>query len=91
MTFTLVSGFQLAQHNRGPCHFLRAVISSQLEEMVGGVLTRDSTLCVDLVVGGTTIESGSRVRPSYSWTSRLLTSSFLCFYIVPTLIYKSSL
>jgi hypothetical protein len=29
-----------------------------------------------LGVGGVTIASGSRARPSHSWTSRLLTSSF---------------
>ena len=49
---------------------------SQLEVMVGGVLTRDSSLNVGLGVGGTTITSGSRVHTLDSWTSRLLTSSF---------------
>ena len=37
---------------------------------------RVSVLNVGLGVGGTTIASGSSVRTSYSWTSRLLTSSF---------------
>jgi hypothetical protein len=76
LTFALVSGFQLAQHNRGKCHFFRAAFSSQLEAMVGGALVRASAVHVDLGVGGTTIASGSRVRTSHSWTSRLLTSSF---------------
>ncbi len=49
---------------------------SQLEAMVGGALARASALHVGLGVGGTTIASGSRVRTSHSWTSRLLTSSF---------------
>ena len=49
---------------------------SQLEAIVDGALTRASALHVDLGVGGTTIVSGSRVRTSHSWTSRLLTSSF---------------
>ena len=44
--------------------------------MVGGALARASALHVGLGVGGTTIASGSRVRTSHSWTSRLLTSSF---------------
>ena len=46
------------------------------EAMVGGALTRASALRVVLGVGGATIASGSRARPSHSWTSRLLTSSF---------------
>jgi hypothetical protein len=76
MTFALVSGFQLAQQLCGKCHFFSAAFPSQLEVMVGDSLTRDSTLYVDLGVGGTTIVSGSRVHTSHSWTSRLLTSSF---------------
>jgi hypothetical protein len=76
LTFALVSGFQLAQHNHGQYHFRSAAFSSQLETMVVGALVRSSTLCVGLDVGGTTITSGSRDRPSNSWTSRLLTSSF---------------
>jgi hypothetical protein len=76
LTFALVSGFQLAQHNRGKCHFFSAAFPSQLESMVGGALTRTSALHVGLGVGGSTIASGSRVRTSHSWTSRLLTSSF---------------
>ncbi len=75
MTFVLVSGFQLAQHNRGN-HFFNTSFSSQLEAMVGDVLVRVSALHVGMGVGGTTITSGSRVHTSNSWTSRLLTSSF---------------
>ena len=75
LTFTLVSGFQLARRNCGTCHFFSAAFPSQLESMVGGVLSRTSVLNVGLGVGGTTIASGSRVRTSHSWTSRLLTSS----------------
>lgn len=37
MTFALVSGFQLAQHNRGKCHFFSAAFHSQLEAMVAFV------------------------------------------------------
>jgi hypothetical protein len=46
LTFALVSGFQLAQHNRGKCHFFSAAFPSQLEAMVGGALTRASALHV---------------------------------------------
>jgi hypothetical protein len=37
MTSGLVSGFQLAQHNRGKCHFFSATFHSQLEAMVAFV------------------------------------------------------
>ena len=76
LTFALVSGLQLAQHNCGKCHFFSAAFPSQTEAMVGGALARASVLHVGLGVGGPTIASGSRVRTSHSWTSRLLTSSF---------------
>ena len=46
LTFALVSGCQLAQHNRSQCHFRSAVFSSQLETMVGDDLTRTSDLSV---------------------------------------------
>jgi hypothetical protein len=36
LTFVLVSGLQLTQHNRGKCHFFSATFPSQLETMVGG-------------------------------------------------------
>ena len=45
------------------------------ETMVGGALLRASVVSVDLGVSGATIVSGSCVRPSYSWVSRLSTSS----------------
>jgi hypothetical protein len=45
VTFVLVSGFQLPQHNRGN-HFFNVSFSSQLEVMVGDVLVRVSVLHV---------------------------------------------
>ncbi len=44
LTFALVSGFQLAQHNRGKCHFFSASFPSQLDVMVGDALARTSAL-----------------------------------------------
>ena len=76
LTFALVSGLQLAQHKHGSCHIFSAALSSRLEAMVRGARARVSAWRVGLGVGGTTIASGSRVRTSHSWTSRLLTSSF---------------
>ena len=66
LTFALVSGLQLAQHNRGQYHFRSTVFSSQLEAMVGGTLVRVSDLRVGLGVGRALIVSGSRTRPSHS-------------------------
>jgi hypothetical protein len=60
---TLVSGFQLAQHNRGQCYFRSAAFSSQLDTIVGDTLERASSFRVTLGFGGATIASGSRVRP----------------------------
>ena len=74
-TFVLVSRMQLEQQYRGNGHVLTTVSSSRHETMVGGALARVSTVCVGLGVSGTTIVSGSCVRPSHSWISRLLTSS----------------
>jgi hypothetical protein len=74
-TFVLLSRIQLAQQYRGNDHFLSAAPSSRHETMVGDALTRISVLSVGLGVNGATIVSGSCARPSYSWISRLLTSS----------------
>jgi hypothetical protein len=76
LTFALVSGCQLARHNRGiKCHFFIAAFPSQLEAMVGGALARASAFRVGLGVSGATIVSGSCTRPSHLWISRVLTSS----------------
>ena len=64
LTFALISGLQLAQHNRGQCHFLSAAFSLQLESMVGGALTRAKR--VVLGVGRGLIASGSHTHPSHS-------------------------
>ncbi len=70
-TFVLVSRFITEQY-RVNDNFLNVVSSSRRESMVGSALTR---VCVGSGVGGVTIVSGSFGRPSYSWISRLLTSS----------------
>jgi hypothetical protein len=74
-TFVLVSRMHLAQQYRDNDHFLSAASSSRRETMVGGSLTRASALRVGLGVSGATIVPGSCARPTYSWISRLLTSS----------------
>jgi hypothetical protein len=74
-TFALVSRMQLAQQYRGNCHFLSAASSSRQEAIIGGTLSRGSTLRVGLGVSGSDIVSGSRALPSHSWISHLLTSS----------------
>ena len=68
LTFALVSGLHLAEHNRGiKCHFFSAAFPSQLGVMVDGVLTRASTLNVGLGVNRVLITSGSRTPPSHSY------------------------
>jgi hypothetical protein len=62
LTFTLVSGLQLAQHNRDKYHFVSVVFPSLLEEMVGDTLVRASSLSVVLGVGRALITSGSHTR-----------------------------
>ena len=74
-TFALVSRIQLEKQYRVNDHFLSAASSSRREGMVGGALTRPSAVRVGLGVGGAIIVSGLSSRPSYSWISRLLTSS----------------
>jgi hypothetical protein len=66
LTFVLVSRIHLVEQYRGHGHFLSVTSSSRHESMVGGVLTRTSTLCVGLGVGGATVTFGSRGRPSHS-------------------------
>ena len=75
-TFVLVSRMKFVERYRGNVTSFRSASSSRLEAMVGGALTSASVLHVGLGVDGTTIVSGSHVRTSHSWTSRLLTSSF---------------
>jgi hypothetical protein len=70
-TFVLVSRMQLAQQYRDNVHFLNSVSSSRHETMVVGTLPRGWALCIGLGVGGSTIVSGSCVRPSHSRISRL--------------------
>jgi hypothetical protein len=58
-TFVLVSRIHLVEQYRRNDHFLMTTSSSRRETMVGGVLVRDSTIRVDLGVGGVIIASGS--------------------------------
>ena len=51
LTFTLVSGLQVAQRNCDTYHFFSVSFSSQLESMVGGALARSSALLSWVSVG----------------------------------------
>ena len=62
-TFVLVSRIHLVEQYRGHGHFLSVTSSSRHESMVGGVLTRDSDLCV-----GFTIFSKQTFYPSVVYT-----------------------
>jgi hypothetical protein len=52
LTFALVSGLQVTEHNRGQFHFRSSTFSSQLEAMVGGALARASAFRVSWVSVG---------------------------------------
>jgi hypothetical protein len=66
-TFVLVSRMQFTQQYRG--------------NVVGGVLTRTSTVRVGLGVSGDTIVSGSCTRPSDSWIFSLVDLIFISLEI----------
>ncbi len=65
-TSVLVSRIHLAQRYRGNVTSFSAASSSRREAMVGGALARASVFCVGLGVGGASVASGSRARPTHS-------------------------
>jgi hypothetical protein len=73
--FFAAPGVQSAQFDRGYFHFLRATFSSILKSKCGNILAKVSALRINLNLDGTPITSQSHTHPSYSQTSRLLTSS----------------
>jgi hypothetical protein len=75
--FSVVSGVQSAQSNLGSSyfHFLLTVFSSTLKSKSGNILAKTAALRINLNLDGTPITSQSYTHPSYSQTSRLLTSS----------------
>jgi hypothetical protein len=77
------SGVQLAEHDRGLFHFRRSAFSSHLKTKVGNTFEKDTGLCVNLNIDGTTIVSQSHTPPSHSQTSRVLTLSLSLGVPVP--------
>jgi hypothetical protein len=73
--FFASSGVQPAQTNSGLFHFRRAAFSSQLKTKVGSTLAKTAALRINLNIDGAPITSRTHTHPSYSQTSRLLTSS----------------
>jgi hypothetical protein len=75
--FFAVSGVQSAQSNLGASyfHFRRAAFSNQFKSKCGLLLSKTTTLRINLNLDGTSIASNSHTHPSHSQTSRLLTSS----------------
>jgi len=69
------SGVQLAQSTRGLFHFRRAAFSVMLKARVGKILAKAAALRITLNLDGVSITSKSHTHPSYSQSSRLLTSS----------------
>ncbi len=75
-TFFSVSGVQSSQSNLGSSyfHFRRVEFSSILKSKCD-ILAKAAALRINLNLDGESITSQSHTHPSYSQTSRLLTSS----------------
>ena len=80
--FFAASGVQSAQSTSG-FHFRRAAFSSMLKSRVGNIIAKASALRVNLNLDWAPIASSSHTHPSYSQTSRLLTSSLSLGVPVP--------
>jgi hypothetical protein len=83
--FFAASGVQSAQSNLGSSyfHFHRAAFSCLMKSKCGNILAKVSGLSVNLNLDGAPIDSNSHAHPSYSQTSRLLTSSLSLGVPVP--------
>jgi hypothetical protein len=77
------SGVLSAQSDRGFYHLRRAAVSAQLKSKVGLALGKETALRNTLNLDGTPIISRTHNHPSYSHTSRLLTSSLSLGVPVP--------
>jgi hypothetical protein len=64
-------------------HFRRVVFSSQFKSSVDNILVKVAVLRIPFDLDGSTITSNSHTHPSYSQTSRLLTSSLSLVVPVP--------
>ena len=75
--FFAASGVQSEKSNLGAkyFHFRRAAVLNQLKSKCGLLLAKAVALRVTLNLDGAPIASNSHTHPSYSQTSRLLTSS----------------
>jgi hypothetical protein len=81
--FCATSRVQSAEFDRGYFHFRRAAFSSILKSKCGNILAKAAALRINLNLDGAPITSKSHTHPSYSQTSRLLTSSLSLGVPVP--------
>jgi hypothetical protein len=82
--FFAASGVQLAQSKMGGFfRFRRAAFSSMFKSRCGNILAKAAALRITLNLDGASITSKSHTHPSYSQTSRLLTSSLSLGVSVP--------
>ncbi len=81
--FLATSGVHLAQTNRGIYHYRHEAVSSMLKSRVSSILGKAVALRINLNLDGATITSKSHTHPSYSQTSRQLTSSLSLGVPVP--------
>ena len=68
--FFAASGVQLAQHDRGQFHYLRAAFSSQRKSKIGNILAKAAALRINLNIDGAPLASRSHTHPSHSSTTR---------------------
>jgi hypothetical protein len=81
--FFAASGVLSAQSDRGFFHYHRAAFSFMIKSRVVNILSKDTTLRINLNLDGSSIASKSHTHPSHSQTSRLLTSSLSLGVPVP--------
>ncbi len=81
--FFSTSGGQVAQSNNGQFYYRRAAFSSQLKSKYGNILVKPGTLRIILNIDGSPLTSRTHTHPSYSQTSRSLTSSLSLGVPVP--------
>ncbi len=81
--FFAASGVLSVQSDRGFFHYLRTAFSSMFKSRVGNILTKTTTLRINVNIDGVSIASKSHTHPSHSQTSRLLTSSLSLGVPVP--------
>ena len=73
--FCTASGVEHTQHNQHQFRFRRAAFYSQIKSKVGNILTKTTTLHINLNIDDAPIASRAHTHPSHSQTPRHLFTS----------------